>query len=480
LKKTYSSAPQHHPERSRKKSQPIRAQELAHKRYYEALLALIHAVSHLPELIGNPLQEGKLPLPLTITVVSQYLVNIIHEALDCERVVLFSLEQPSLALHYLAMSGFTPEQTRKRMESDGLMMLPQMLEEDNISRLFAGQEYITTYDHIHFPFEEKVLRKRHGVLCAPIFCNGQLSGGLVITRIGSDYRYTPEEVELVRAISDLTDCIVECVAALNTCDGTHAKKLILETSNHLINEFLTLAAHELRTPLTTVMGNVQLAQRRLQRLKQEVTEHPDTALEQIEQIQSLLESAIAGTRVQRHVIENLLDEAQIQSNTFQLVLRPCNLIDLVQESVEIQRRQAPKNTILLHISPLKKTIPITADAARIRQVISTYLANALAFSPQDRPITVDVSAKKSVAQVSVHHEGPGIPSDEQSQVWERFYQTRNLTIAHERDLSGGINLYLCRELIRRHRGTVGLQSTPELGTTFSLALPLKNEASTGL
>ncbi|HXR66476.1 MAG TPA: ATP-binding protein, partial [Ktedonobacteraceae bacterium] len=77
-------------------------------------------------------------------------------------------------------------------------------------------------------------------------------------------------------------------------------------------------------------------------------------------------------------------------------------------------------------------------------------------------------------------EGPDIPSDEQLQVWERFYQTRNLAISHERDLSGGINLYLCRELIRRHHGTVDLQSTPEHGTTFSLTLPLKTEESTGL
>ncbi len=127
MKHTPGSALRRHPERSWKKSQSERAQESAYKRSYEALLALIHAVSHLPELIGRPLREEKLPLPLAITVVSQYLVNIIHEALDCERVVLFSLEQPSLALHYLAMSGFTPAQTRNRLESNGRVMLPQML-----------------------------------------------------------------------------------------------------------------------------------------------------------------------------------------------------------------------------------------------------------------------------------------------------------------------------------------------------------------
>ncbi len=267
------------------------------------------------------------------------------------------------------------------------------------------------------------------------------------------------------------------MAALNTWDGTHAKGLILEASNHLINEFLTLAAHELRTPLTTVMGNVQLAQRRLQRLKQDVTEHPGVTSEQIEQIQTLLESAVAGTRVQRHVIENLLDEAQIQANTFQLFLRQCNLIDLIQESVEIQRRQAPRNTILLHISPRKQTIPITADAARIRQVVTTYLATALAFSPQDQPVTVRVTVKGPVAQVSVHHEGPGIPSDELPHVWERFYQTKGMIFSHEQNRNEGINLYLCQELIRRHHGTVDLQSAPDHGTTFSLTLPLETETN---
>jgi signal transduction histidine kinase len=113
-----------------------------------------------------------------------------------------------------------------------------------------------------------------------------------------------------------------------------------------------------------------------------------------------------------------------------------------------------------------------ADAARITQVFTIYLANALTSSPTEEPVTVQVMVKDLVARVSVHNEGVGIPLEEQQHVWERAYRAKGGAVQQELDLSLGLGLYLCRALIERHAGLVGLQSTPGQGATFWFTLPM--------
>jgi signal transduction histidine kinase len=220
------------------------------------------------------------------------------------------------------------------------------------------------------------------------------------------------------------------------------------------------------------MGNVQLARNRLQTLKQQVAEQPATVNHQVEQIQRLLENAFAGTRIQRCTINNLIDDVQIQTNTLDLYVQQCNLIDLVRESFEEQRQQAPERMIQLEIPSQEKTLLVLVDAERIRRVVATYLANALASSPADQPVTVRVTMEGLVVRVSVHDERLSIPSDEQAHVWERFHRAGGIATRNDLDKNEGIGLYLCRELIKRHYGQVGLQSVPGSGTTFYFTLPL--------
>ena len=94
-------------------------------------------------------------------------------------------------------------------------------------------------------------------------------------------------------------------------------------------------------------------------------------------------------------------------------------------------------------------MPIMADAARITQVFTIYLTNALASSPAEEPVTVQVTVTDLVARVSVHNEGPGIPLEEQQHLWERSYRAKGSAVQQELDLSLGLGLYLCRALIRK-------------------------------
>jgi signal transduction histidine kinase len=80
-----------------------------------------------------------------------------------------------------------------------------------------------------------------------------------------------------------------------------------------------------------------------------------------------------------------------------------------------------------------------------------------------------------VARVSVHDEGPGIPLEEQERIWKRFYRAKGIAVQHELDLSLGLSLYICQELIKYHHGGVGLQSIPDHGSTFWFTLPVATQ-----
>src|SRR5438105_4756644 len=100
------------------------------------------------------------------------------------------------------------------------------------------------------------------------------------------------------------------------------------------------------------------------------------------------------------------------------------------------------------------------DAARIRQVVTNYLTNALKYSPAHRPVVLSVSRDASMARVAVRDEGPGLPAPAQEHVWERFYRVEGIEVQSGSSVGLGLGLYISKTIIERHHGQVGVQSAP--------------------
>ena len=266
--------------------------------------------------------------------------------------------------------------------------------------------------------------------------------------------------------------IVECLRYLDQQAEARSRRLVFQEMNRLSSEFLALASHELRTPLTGILGNIQLARRRLKALKHQLARHPERINHHLEHVSDALESASQSAQLQQRMIGDMTDDARIQANTLELNIQPCNLIALLREVVAKRQAAVPERAINLGILSTEKRIHILADANRLKQVIDTYLANALHSSPADQPVTVRLTTEKGEVGISVQDEGPGIPVEEQGRLWERFYRAKGSTIQHELDLSLGLGLYLCQVVIERHHGRVGVQSEPGHGATFWFSLPL--------
>jgi K+-sensing histidine kinase KdpD len=103
---------------------------------------------------------------------------------------------------------------------------------------------------------------------------------------------------------------------------------------------------------------------------------------------------------------------------------------------------------------------------------TNYLTNALKYSPADRPVAVGITVSDREARVWVRDEGSGLPAEEQTQIWERFHRAREIVVQSGSGIGLGLGLYICRTIIERHQGRVGVESAPGRGSTFWFTVPL--------
>jgi signal transduction histidine kinase len=114
---------------------------------------------------------------------------------------------------------------------------------------------------------------------------------------------------------------------------------------------------------------------------------------------------------------------------------------------------------------------VDADPKRIEQVLTHLLANALRFSPPETPVAAWIALVNDQARVSIRDQGPGIPPESQARVFDRYYRAPGIHPRNGSQLSLGVGLYLCRQIILRHDGAIGLESAVGQGTTVWFTLP---------
>jgi signal transduction histidine kinase len=229
-----------------------------------------------------------------------------------------------------------------------------------------------------------------------------------------------------------------------------------EAAVHVRDQFLSIAAHELRTPLTSLLGNAQLLQRRAVR-DSTLNERNQQALRVIEQ---------QAIRLKR-LIDALLDISRIQNGQLLLSHKPLDLEALAQRMVHEVQPILHQHTIAF--AGVGASLIVEGDELRLEQVLQNIIQNAIKYSPAGGAITVCVRAKNGHAYVSISDQGIGIPPESLHQLFQRFYRAENVEARH---ISGmGVGLYLVKEIVHLHGGTIEVSSTEGVGSTFTIRLP---------
>ncbi len=222
------------------------------------------------------------------------------------------------------------------------------------------------------------------------------------------------------------------------------------------DEFLAMLSHELRTPMNALSVWVHLLRRG------EVP--PD-------RVQYALEVIERNTGAQVRLIEDILDVSRIVSGKLRLQMRIIDLVKVVNAAIEMLRPAAVDRRITLSISVPSKSVAVRGDPARLQQVITNLLSNAMKFTPANGRVEVALSVRGGSAVVEVTDTGIGIDPQFLPHVFERFTQADSTTSRSHGGL--GLGLAIVRHLVDAHQGSVSVDSAGVgQGSTFRAVLPL--------
>jgi signal transduction histidine kinase len=225
----------------------------------------------------------------------------------------------------------------------------------------------------------------------------------------------------------------------------------------LRDEFMSVAAHELKTPMTSLRGYAQLLSREFDRGEVANPERARRAATTI-QVQSDKLARLVG---------QLLDISRIQSGKLAIELKPADLSELVHDVVDAARTQLKRHTLLAR---LPDELPTIIDPLRIEQVLTNLVDNAIKYSPEGGQIDVSLTAEPDMIRLAVRDHGVGIPPEHRAHIFDRFYQAHAggpLT-----SMAGmGLGLYISREIVELHGGTIDAEFPDDGGTRFVVTLP---------
>ncbi len=217
--------------------------------------------------------------------------------------------------------------------------------------------------------------------------------------------------------------------------------------------FVSDASHELRTPLSVIRANAELLAR-----------HPDRTIEDnLEQ----LEAIETETNHMSNLVGDLLTLARADEGRLELVREQFNLDQLLDEIV---RDMAPLATHRdIRIDTALDSGEVNADRARIRQLAVILLDNALKFTPDAGVITMQSNRVRGGAEFSIADSGPGIPPQDQSRIFDRFYR---VSAARGSTSPGGtgLGLAIARWIAEAHGGRISVDSDVGSGARFTVRL----------
>ncbi|MBK9714717.1 MAG: PAS domain S-box protein [Kouleothrix sp.] len=236
-----------------------------------------------------------------------------------------------------------------------------------------------------------------------------------------------------------------------------AARLEAQQAVRLRDQFLSIASHELKTPLTSLLGNAQLLERRAQR----ASGFAERDLRSIRVI------ADQSGRLNR-MINTMLDISRIQLGRLSIDRAPLDLSALARRVVADSQPLLVLHTVELQAP--EGAMPIIGDELRLEQALQNLVQNALKYSPSGGAVRVAALRRGQHACVSVSDQGIGIPPDSLPHLFQRFYRASNVDEQH---ISGmGIGLYLVKEIVALHGGSIEVESVEGQGSTFTLSLPL--------
>ena len=393
--------------------------------------------------------EQLLELPATeVNTTLNEAAQLVAEVLAADKVDIFFHESANETLVALGTSD-TP--MGRRQHAIGMHRLPIANGGCTVEVFLSGTSYLN--DHVDEDRDELVgVKVGLGVKSqiATVFqVHAQHRGVLLAAASRPDF-FSQQDLRFLEAVARWIGILIDRAELVE-----QMRREVMEQSRRLAaEELLTIMAHDLRNYLTPMRGRIELLARRARRegREQDVRDAGATT-----HTLGLLE----------RVIGDLLDVARLNQGIFVVTPVPMNLVDLVEEVV-VAFRSADRP---IHVHAPEE-VDLSADPARLRQLLENLLANAVKYAPRQTPITIKVQQERRTdglwVMLTVCNEGPGLPPEELATLFQPF-------VAGSQSTGLGLGLYLAKRIAEAHAGTLTLDSPTGRGVQATLTLPVEEE-----
>lgn len=286
----------------------------------------------------------------------------------------------------------------------------------------------------------------HSLIVVPLRIHDRIIGVFALARDMTKRAYVAEDLTLAVEIAERAALAIENARLYQAAQD--AVK-VRET-------FLSIAAHELRTPLTSLLGHVMRLTRRAA-VAAELNERDMRSLEAM---------TSQGKRINA-LIEELLDVSRLQLGRFKIARGPVDMVALVQQILRDMAHIMEHYQLTLELPA--PPVEVHGDPQRLEQVVTNVLGNAVKYSLPHSPIGLSLTATDSAAVLTVTDQGVGIPDADLPKLFTQFFRASN--VDPQRVSGLGIGLFLAREIVDQHGGTIDVQSVENAGTTVRISLP---------
>jgi two-component system, OmpR family, sensor kinase len=390
-----------------------------------------------------------LELPATeVNTTLNQAAQLVAEVLAADKVDIFFHESANETLVALGTSD-TP--MGRRQHAIGMNRLPLANGGCTVEVFLSGTSYLTGHAD-QDPDELVGIKVGLGVrsqIGAVLQVHTQHRGVLLAASGTPDF-FSQQDLRFLEAVARWIGIVIhrtELIEQMRHEAVERGRRLAAE-------ELLTITAHDLRNYLTPMRGRIELLERRARRegREQDVRDARATT-----HTLDLLD----------RVITDLLDVSRLNQGIFVITPAPMNLVELVQEIVAAFRSTGSP----IHVHAPAEVV-LSADAARLRQLLENLLANAVKYAPRQTPITVEVYTEERTdgpwVILTVSNAGPGLPPERLATLFHPF-------VAGSESIGLGLGLYLAKRIAEAHTGTLTLDSPAGKGVQATLALPVEEE-----
>jgi signal transduction histidine kinase len=288
-------------------------------------------------------------------------------------------------------------------------------------------------------------------LVTPLLLGARTIGMLGLSREEPD-AFSEDEVELVALLGRLVATAVQNIRAY---EAERRRVEELGQLSQLRADFVSLVSHELRSPMAAVIGAARTLQDRWRLL---------TAAQR----ESFL--ALIGDETARlaDLVGDVLDTSRIEAGTFSYRFEEVDLRGLVDEAVEAAALAQQEVPVVFSVSG--RLPVIRGDRARLRQVLGNLIENAVKYSPEGGEVRISATAADGAVRIAVGDQGPGIPRDQQTRIFEKFGR---VDVPGGSKPGTGLGLFIARSITEAHGGSLDVSSGADPGSIFTVTLPVE-------